>query len=196
MKTLHSLKLTVLAILSAFLPVVCTSCSDTKSYAELLTEENMAVNNFLADQRVCNTIPTDTNFVFETGPNAPYYRLDEDGNVYMQVINPGTKGMYADPEQIVYFRFTRYNLYQYKDKTLPDGTGNESDLTSGNAWFRYGNYTLESSYRWGSGLQQPLQYLPIDCEVNIVIKSQFGFYDETVYVIPFLYRVRYFPQIT
>lgn len=186
----------IYALLGAVMTLATVSCKDTKSYAELLTEESHKVNNFLADQRVDNTIPTDTNFVFETGPNAPYYRLDEDGNVYMQVINPGTKGQYVKDEQTVYFRFTRYNLNNYVDGVLPSGSGNEADVTAGNAWFRYNNFTLESSYRWGAGLQQPLKYLPIDCEVNIVIKSQYGLYEEMTYVVPFLYRVRYYRQLT
>ena len=59
------------------------SCSSGVSYAELLRDERKATNKFLAYQHVLNEIPSDT--IFETGPNAPYYRLDEDGNVYMQV---------------------------------------------------------------------------------------------------------------
>lgn len=173
-----------------------TSCSDSKSYAELLTEENHAVNRFLADQRVDNTIPTDTNFVFETGENAPYYRLDEDGNMYMQVINPGTPGNYVKSDQVIYFRYTRYALSDYENGTLPDGFGNESSMGYSDAWFRYDNYSLESSYQWGVGVQTPLKFLPIDCEVNIVIKSQYGFYEEMSYVSPFLYKIRYFPQMT
>lgn len=176
--------------------VALSSCSDSKSYAELLTEENHAVNNYLADHRVTNTIPTDTTFVFETGPNAPYYRLDEDGNMYMQVVNPGTPGNYAKADQVIYFRYTRYDLNSYKDGTLPEGTGNEVDMSYLNTWFRYDNFSLQSSYKWGVGVQMPLRYLPIDCEVNIIIKSQYGFYDETAYVLPFLYRIRYYPQMT
>lgn len=171
------------------------SCNDSKSYAELLTQENHYVNNFLADQRVDNTIPTDTNFVFETGPKAPYYRLDEDGNIYMQVVNPGTKGNYAKDDQIIYFRYTRYPLSSYKG-VLTDGDGNENDMSYSSTWFRFENYTLQSSYQWGVGIQMPLKFLPIDCEVNIVIKSQYGWYSETTYVIPFLYSLRYYPQQT
>lgn len=185
-----------LAAFAAFAALLVSSCSDSKSYAELLTEENHTVNNFLADQRVDNTIPTDTNFVFETGVNAPYYRLDEDGNIYMQVINPGTPGNYAKDDQIIYFRYTRYALADYDRGVLPPGYGNETDMDYSNTWFRMNNYTLKSSYQWGSGIQMPLKLLPIDCEVNIVIKSQYGFYDEMAYVVPFLYKIRYFPQMT
>ena len=172
------------------------ACKDSKSYAELLNEETKYVNNFLADQRVTNEMPTDTNFVFETGPDAPYYRLDEDGFLYMQVINPGTKGNYVKDNQVIFFRFTRYDLQQYTDGKLPQGQGNEYDMSYMNSWFRYGNYQLETSYQWGSGIQQPLMYLPIDCEVNIVIKSQYGFYSEQSYVVPYLFNVRYYPQIS
>lgn len=186
--------LAVVAIVAAM--CVTTSCNDSKTYAELLTEEAKYINNYLADQRVTNTIPTDTNFVFETGPNAPYYRLDADGNVFMQVINPGTKGNYATANEVIYFRYTRYNLGNYDKGVLPKGEGNESDMAYMNSWFRYENYQLESSYQWGQGLQMPLKYLPIDCEVNLVIKSQYGFYSETAHVVPFLFRVRYYKQLT
>ena len=187
----------ILAVVAfSILSLAFVSCSDSKSYAELLTEENHSVNRFLADQRVDNTIPTDTNFVFETGENAPYYRLDEDGNLYMQVINPGTPGNYAEKDQIIYFRYTRYALSEYANGTLPAGDGNESSMGYTNAWFRFDNYSLQSSYQWGTGIQMPLKFLPIDCEVNIVIKSQYGIYEEMSYVVPFLYKLRYFPQQT
>ena len=36
------------------------SCSDNKSYAELLTDETKNVNAFLANQKVINEIPEDS----------------------------------------------------------------------------------------------------------------------------------------
>lgn len=186
----------LVALVATLYSLSAVSCHDSKSYAELLTEENQAVNLFLVDNRVSLEIPTDSNFNFETGPDAPYYPLDEDGNVYMQVVSMGTKGNYAKADEVIYFRYTRYNLMNYKDGQLPTGEGNETDMGNYNAWFRFDNYQLESSYKWGSGLQQPLSYLPIDSEVNIIIKSQYGIYTETTYVTPFLYSVRYYRQRT
>ncbi len=191
----NKVALAVVAIVAIFVSSAISSCDDDKSFAELLTEENQDVNRFLVDHRVSDEIPTDTNFVFETGENAPYYKLDEDGNMYMQVVNPGTKGNYATDDEIIYFRYTRFSLHKYDGK-LSSGDGNELDMGSYNAWFRFKNFQLQSSYQWGAGIQQPLNYLPIDCEVNIVIKSQYGIYSETSYVNPFLYRLRYYRQRT
>lgn len=186
----HSLyTLIILAALGAFL----SSCNDGKTYAELLTDETHYVNNFLADHRVVNDIPADT--VFEYGENAPYYRIDEDGNLYMQVIDPGTPGNKAKNDELLYIRFTRYNLTYYSGGKLPNGEGNDNVL-GGNYYFRYNNYELNSSYSLGSGVQAPLAFLPVDAVVNIVIKSQYGMPSEMSYVVPYLYSIRYFrPKI-
>ena len=49
---------------------MAVSCSDRKSYAELLADEDYYSNNYLADQRVVSYIPEDS--VFESGPDAPF----------------------------------------------------------------------------------------------------------------------------
>jgi hypothetical protein len=181
-------------LLTGMMALGVCSCSDSVSYAELLTEETKYANAYLADHIVYNEIPADT--VFEYGENAPFYRLDEEGNMYMQVVKPGTKGNMAVSGQTIYFRFTRWNLKYYSDgEFTEDGYGNSDDmlnLGTSSTSFRFENYTIPSSYMWGSGLQYPLYYLPIDCEVNILIKSQYGLTDETSDVIPYLYNVRYF----
>ncbi|MDE6276811.1 MAG: DUF4827 domain-containing protein [Muribaculaceae bacterium] len=163
------------------------SCSDDKTYAELLIEEAHYVNAFLADQRVVNYVPEDT--VFEIGPNAPYYRLDEDGTMYMQVLNAGTKGNMAKSDELLYFRYTRWALEYYQDGELPASAGNNQSLNP--AWFRFQNLSLASSAQWGTGIQYPLQLLPVDCEVNIVIKAAYGPTKELSEVKPFLYRLTY-----
>lgn len=178
-----------ISALFAALILACgaSSCSDDKTYAELLTEEAHYVNNFLADQRVVNYVPEDT--VFETGPDAPYYRLDDDGTMYMQVLNAGTKGNRAKADELIYFRYTRWALSYYADGELPTGVGNNTSLNS--AWFRYQNLSLASSAQWGSGIQYPLELLPIDCEVNIIIKAAYGPTQELAEVQPYLYRLTY-----
>lgn len=60
----------VLPMMAFGFALLLSSCEDGKSYADMLTDEEHAVNRFLADQRVSNEIPADT--VFEVGPDAPY----------------------------------------------------------------------------------------------------------------------------
>lgn len=190
---------------AAIVTLSLTSCSEGKSYSELLTDENHATNYYLSTCRVVNEIPEDNKF--ETGPDAPYYRMDNDGNIYMQVIDPGTPDNRVEYDQQIYFRFTRYNLKQFMLTGLPslqdaiaDGSvvaeGNANNLSYGATWFRYDNYKLSASSQYGSALQLPLGYLGIDCEVNIVVKSQMGLTSEMANVIPYVYNVRYFPAVS
>lgn len=183
-----------LTILTAFVAAILSSaCNDDKTYAELLADENRYTNNYLADQVVINQIPADT--VFEYGEDAPFYRLDEDGNLYMKVLDPGTEGNMVEDDELIYFRFSRWNLGKYEGNgQFAEGytpEGNNAAL-GGNYYFRYNNYSLSSSYNYGEGIQVPLKYLPLDAHVLIIIKSQLGVTSEIAYVIPYLYDLRYF----
>lgn len=181
-------KIAWLAVIAAG-AALAGACNDGKTYAELLSDENQTVNRYLADQRVVGSIPPDT--VFEVGPDAPYYRLDEDGNLYMQVLEYGTPGNMAKSNELLYFRFSRYQLSDYQNGTFSSSEGND-DVMNGNYSFRYGNYELQSSYSYGAGIQAPLEYLPVDCRVNIVIKSSYGAPGEMSNVVPYLYSLRYY----
>lgn len=186
-------KFLTLAISAAFL-LAFSSCKDSKSYAELLNEETKAVNAFLADQNVILDIPADS--IFEYGPDAPFYRIDPDGNVFMQVIEPGDKEKVKN-DAMVFFRFTRYNLNEYAlTGSLGSGYGNSEDVSMGSASFRFNNYTLTTSSQWGSGIQMPLNFLGFNSHVRLVIKSQFGLTSEISQVIPFLYDIRYLPAVS
>ena len=123
MKTLKFLCGAMALLLSA---AVATSCEDTKSYAELLDEENDAVEKFLETKTVINTIPADT--VFEVGENAPYYKLDEDGYVYMQVLNPGDGGM-AKYNDVIFFRYSRMNILTWAEGGDQIPTGNDDNVS-------------------------------------------------------------------
>lgn len=169
-----------------------SSCNNDQTYAERLNEERSAVNAYLAEHRVVMSIPEDS--VFEVGENAPFYRVDPDGNVYMQVLDAGDRvNDKAKTGQPVYFRYSRYNLaIWYASGTWSVYSGNESEMNEPPCSFKYADFTLPSTSQWGYGLQYPLQFLGVECEVNLIIKSQYGFTSELTYVMPFFYHVRYF----
>ncbi|MCM1349329.1 MAG: DUF4827 domain-containing protein [Firmicutes bacterium] len=191
MKLLNRILLLAIAIMAG--TTTFTSCDDGKSYAELLTDENHAVNRFLSNQRVFMEIPADT--VFEIGPNAPYYQIDEDKNIYMQVLSPGL-GPKVEDDQMIYFRFIRYDLMYYTNTlTGVPSEGNMDNMAQAATSFRYQNFSLPSSAQWGTGIQMPLRYLPLNCEVNLIIKSQYGPTTEVSNVRPFLYHIRYYKSM-
>ena len=174
--------------------LVFVSCSKTESYSDLLKKEQKASNWFLAQQRVCNEIPADS--VFQVGPDAPYYRMDDDGYIYMQVLKVGDREL-PKSDATVYFTFSRYNIEtMYKNNTLDvaveEGNQDNFQTTVGNTYFIYNNYSVKSSATFGSGIQLPLSYLGYNSEVNIVLKSYYGFSTENTTCIPYLVNVRYF----
>lgn len=185
-------------ILSIFpllaLLLATASCDDSKSYADLLNEENQLVNAFLAQHRVDETWPGPENC--EIGPDAPYYRVDEEGNVYMQVLEKGN-GTFPETGDRVYFRYLRYDLNYYvvgSDDNI--GMGNMDNI--GNTqptYFLYDDFTIEQSSQYGTGLQVPVGLLGYDCKVNVVIKSQAGPSSDMSYVVPYLYTIKYLKPV-
>lgn len=194
MKYLNLGKFSALLVMAA-LAIVMSSCNDTKSYAERLVDENKAMNLYLSNCKVENNIPADS--IFLEGPEAPFYRLDDEGNVYMQVLRSGDRdGNRATDDQLIYFRFTRYNLLYYYNYGELYAEGNATDMNNSPTSFRFNNTNLSSSTQYGTGIQEPLKFLGIDCEVRLIVKSQYGFTSETSQVSPYLYEIRYFKPLS
>ncbi|MGN0214581.1 MAG: DUF4827 family protein [Muribaculaceae bacterium] len=181
-----------LLLLSLVAVVFCTtSCSNNKSYAEQLADERVAVNYYLAGKKVINEVPSDT--VFQTGTDAPFYRIDPDGNVYMQVITNTGLDQRPSDDEVVYFRYMRFNLITWCENG-GDVTevGNMNDMGNSYTYFLYNNYTVDTSSQYGQGLQLPLSFVGLGSEVNLIIKSQMGINDEIADVNPYHWHVRYF----
>lgn len=176
-----------------FAAILIVSCSDSKSYSDLLKDEQKVSNWFLAQHHVCNEIPADS--VFEVGEDAPFYRIDPDGYIYMQVLKVGDREIPNTGDQ-VYFTFTRYDIQtMYNNNTLEvEGEGNQSDYLNsvGDTYFIYGNLNVSSSAKFGSGIQKPLSYLGYNSEVNILLKSYYGFQSDNTTCVPYLVNTRYF----
>lgn len=170
------------------------SCSKTESYSDLLKKEQKASNWFLAQHKVCNEIPADS--VFLVGPDAPYYKMDDDGYVYMQVLQVGDREL-PKTGDMVYFTFTRWSveaMYSSNTFDVVSDLGNQDNFatTVAETYFMFNNYSVSSSSSYGSGIQVPVSYLGYDSEVNILLKSYYGFTSENTTCIPYKVNVRYF----
>lgn len=179
--------LSIFGMLSMLLATV--ACSDNKSYADLLWDENKCVNSFLAQHRVMESFPGADNC--ETGSQAPYYRVDDEGNVYMQVLQKGN-GTYPETGERVYFRYMRYDLNYYivgSDDNV--GAGNTDNMNTSPTYFLFNDFTIEQSSQYGTGIQKPVELLGYGCKVNVVIKSQSGPSGDMSYVVPYLYNISY-----
>lgn len=198
MKSINRIIGTTLLMLLALAGAALTSCSKTQSYSELLKEEEQAVNWFLAQKKVELQVPADS-ISFQTGKDAPFYKLDEDGYVYMQVISKGDLDPQGKPDNrveagdLVYFRFSRENLKSLYEGNTPVTGGNSDNLLTGeNTSFVYKNTYMTSSTQWGTGIQMPLRFFGYNCEVNLILKSYCGFQADQTYCYPYLINVRYF----
>ncbi|MCH5228916.1 MAG: DUF4827 family protein [Muribaculaceae bacterium] len=174
--------------------LVTTGCSKSQSYSELLREEEKAVNWYLAGKNVALELPEDPKDLITmemAGEEAPFYKMDVDGYVYMQVVKADFSEMVSEGD-LVYFRFIRESIKDLYEGVPTVPTGNSDYLPNGTTSFIYKNTLLSSSTTWGTGIQNPLQYVGYDSEVNLVLKSYYGFTDEQSYCIPYIINLRYF----
>lgn len=174
--------------------IISSGCSKSQSYSELLRDEEHAVNWYLANYNVELDVPENAkDFITseEAGENAPFYKLDEDGYVYMQVVRADLDDMVSEGD-LVYFRFLRESILDLYNDVETTPTGNLEYLPNGTTSFVYKNTYLSSTTTWGSGIQMPLQYIGYNSEVNLVLKSYYGFTEEQSYCIPYIINIKYF----
>lgn len=177
-------------LLSLILLLPLCSCSDSESYANLLKEEEKASNWYLAGKKICLTIPKDSIFI--TGNDAPYYKMDADGYLYMQVINAGDSENRPKEGDKVFFRYMRMNIKNLYKNGTESWTGNAENMEMAPSSFWFQDYKLSDSQQFGLGIQTPLNYLGYNSEVNLVLKSYYGFTAEQASCIPYALNVRYF----
>ncbi len=157
---------------------------------DLKKTEQRAMKKYLSKFDVIDQLPAINDI--QVGSVAPFYKLNPEGTVYMQVVNKGTGPSATDGEPI-YFRFMRYNLLSYLENgVLPNGQGNSNSVTQDVTFFELGS-DKPATAQWGTAIQMPMLWgLPVDSEVNLVVASEAGFTSEISSVTPFLYNIRYF----
>lgn len=172
--------------------MVLPSCDDSKSFSELLKDEEYATNWYMANERIELEIPEDS--VFQVGEEAPYYKMDDEGYLYMKVLNAGEKDNRPAKGDMVYFRFMRRNIKSMFDGLNPSWEGNANDMNNvlGNTSLIYGNMQVEGTALYGTGIQVPLNYLGYNSEVMLVVRSYQGFTTDQSQCIPYVYNVKYY----
>lgn len=186
----------LLVLTGAFIMLlIAGGCNESKSYSELLTEEEHAVNWFLAKYQIITEIPSDGKFI--TGKDAPFYKMKSDGSVYMRVINAGDESLKAEDGDRVYFSFMRANIKEMydTDQEVWEGNADNLGINTNSTSFVLGNTTLTSTTQYGTGIQLPMRYLGLYSQVELVIKSTEGMTIDQSNCYPYVYKVRYFPAI-
>lgn len=180
---------------AAVLLLTASGCEKTKSYAEMLHDEERACNWYLAQHRVEVKVPEDS--IFETGPDAPFYKMDREGNLYMRVITDGDREKIPETGDRVYFSFMRQDIQALMTGQIDENfwVGNAEDMANGSTSFLLGETVLTSSTQFGTGIQTPVTYLGYYSEVELVVKSLEGFTTDQTNCIPYVYKVRYFPAL-
>lgn len=177
----------LLAIASAF---GWAGCSKTESYSSLLKKEEHAANWYLSNKKVCTELPPDSVFVY--GEDAPFYKLDEDGYVYMQVVNPGSETDRPETGDLVYVRYNRTNLKSLYETGTLSSNGNNSNMEMATVQIVFNDFSVVNSQKYGRGIQDALSYLGYNSEVNLVLRSYYGFTSDMGQCIPYIINLKYF----
>lgn len=183
-------------VLAGLAILILPSCSKTESYSSLLKKEERAVNWFLSGQKICVDLPADSVLLY--GEDAPFYKMNEDGTLYIKVVTPGDMNPESRPKagEKVYFRFKRQNLEILQNEGEAEWDGNADNIGNlSSSSFVFENTYLPNTTQYGMGIQEPLKFVGYNSEVYIVIKSREGVVSEQSACQPFLYNVKYFKAL-
>ncbi len=150
---------------------------------DMIQREQKAMSKYIKRFEVIDHLPPLTDI--QPSSVSPFYKLDEEGTVYMQVVKLG-EGPAVSAGETISFRYLKFDLLCfYDDNKLPAGSGN---LNSGEPY----EMTFGNTYTYGTGLQLPLKYgLPLGSEVNLVVSSSAGPSFDASAHIPYLYNLKY-----
>lgn len=193
-------------IISLFLlSIVCGSvfvaCSDSKTYAEMLEDEQNAISQYIRD----NKIQVITASQFEANGNVTDLDKNEyvqlSNGVYMQIVDKGKVD--ADSiknRDVVTVRFVEYDIME-KDTTngninaplMLDVFDYSITGTYASGQFRQGAMAEYVSYYGNGSLQvpegwiTPLRFIRDKAHVKLIVPSKVGHSNAMQYVTPYYY---------
>ncbi|MGL4412111.1 MAG: DUF4827 family protein [Bacteroidales bacterium] len=158
--------------------VLGTSCSDNKSYAQLLDEEKKAIKRFISenDLKIINYIP-------EQFGEKEFYKHDSTG-IYFQVVEWGDTSVMAVGRSQVSVRLSDVIYIKDNSKDSIGNLQNSDPLT-----FTYNNPTNTGA---SAAFAFPLKYVGKNGVVRIIAPSKQGFTSDITSVLPMYYgNVKY-----
>lgn len=182
------------------------SCSKTKTYAEMLSDEKDAINTYIAKNKI-KVISKDQ---FEaqnktTGKNE-YVAFPEDG-VYMNIEVKGDR--LAQNNDVILARFLEFDIVS-NDTTITNFFDNTSvdqfrytrtDDSKGNIVATYGQFFQEQNQKaymlsyYGSavpsGWLKALRYVGHNSKVKMIVPSKMGHKTAQQNVTPYFYEIQY-----
>ncbi|MDP4238777.1 MAG: DUF4827 family protein [Bacteroidota bacterium] len=176
-------RISYLFFLTFLASIVASSCSSTKTYAELLNEEKSLIDGFIKRNNilVVSTFPTDTPWV-KNGKEV--YVLIPSSGLYFHLVNPGDSSLSKTNADTLVLK--NKVVPRYKQYTL----GVPSDTISN--WntvdfpyptdFIYGDMTSTGSC---TGFQEAVSYMKRNnSEAKLIVPSKIGFNADMMSVTP------------
>lgn len=158
-----------------FLMVICAaliavSCSDTKSYTDMLKANNRAIDRLIDTSHfeILSDFPKDSVFT-------PKQFVKLSNGVYLNIINKGSDRRAELGKTTVYARFKVRGLIAPDTtlvNTLSDPYGQVAEFTYGNYSFT-DVYSIEYTYI-GQGVGEILQYIGDGAHVKLIVPFKAG----------------------
>lgn len=177
-------RISYLFFLAFITSLIASSCSNTKTYAELLNDEQALIKAYIKRNniQVVSTFPTDTPWV-KNGKDI--YVLTSSG-LYYHLINPGD-GYKSDSDTIVLKNTVVPRFKQYTLNVISDTVSNWNTI----------DYPYPSDFTYGDlteackGFHEAVSYMKRNAsEAKIIVPSKIGYNTYLMSVTPLGYDLK------
>lgn len=180
------------------------ACDDTKTYAEMLEDEDNAIEAFIRDSNI--TVITQSQFYAQDSTTDPAKNefVQLASGVYMQILDKGVedKSDTVKNNDIILVRFSEYDvLNKYTSYSNLDIVYMVDEFryvvtsTSIAGIFTGGNYMYSTSSSVNTavpaGWLVPLEYVRNKAHVKLIVPSKMGGNVGMQNVIPYYYDIKY-----
>lgn len=174
-----------------------TSCSDSKTYAELLADEKSAIRYFISEQKISAITISEEQLedyldkpkdkLFKTDQ---WYKFSSKEDMYMNIHKYGNieeADTFQNRSNVILRYEACYNLLEYDNMTNSTPENNLAPYE----YLEIELWTPNYSGDFGVGLAFPVQFLGDGAVVSLIVPSKAGTVNDASSVVP-----RYFKNLT